>query len=47
MNIITCHNKQDERAALHHACRSGSTDMVKLLIEHGGDVMAGDKVSNE
>ena len=34
--------------ALHHACQSrGAAELVKLLIERGGDVMARDKVSND
>ena len=33
--------------ALHHACRSGSADLVKLLIERGCDMMARDEVSND
>ena len=34
--------------ALHHACQSGrAADLVKLLIERGGDVMARDEVSND
>ena len=32
--------------ALHHACWSGSTDLVKLLIEHGMSLMDRDGVSN-
>ena len=34
--------------ALHHACMSGrAADLVKLLIERGGDVNARDLVSND
>ena len=33
--------------ALHHACRSGSTDLVKLLIERGMSLMDRDDVSND
>ena len=34
--------------ALHHACQAGrSADLVKLLIERGGDVNARDEVSND
>ena len=33
--------------ALHHACRSGSTDLVKLLIERGMSLMDTDDVSND
>ena len=33
--------------ALHHACRSGSTDLVKLLIERGMNLVDRDIVSND
>ena len=35
------------KTALHHACLSGSTDVAKLVIERGCDVMARDEVSND
>ena len=35
------------KTALHHACWSGSADVVKLVIERGCDVMARDEVSND
>ena len=33
--------------AFHYACLSDSVELVKQLIESGGDVMARDEVSND
>ena len=39
--------KQDEETVLMLASRQGSSDIVKLLVENGADLMATNKVSTE
>ena len=45
LNISTY--KQDEETVLMLASRQGSSDIVKLLVENGADLMATNKVSTE